>query len=69
MNVNAPMPGTVITVKVKVGDSVTKGQEMVIMEALKMKNAIRTPQDGVVKEIHVKDGQQVQTGAALVTVE
>ncbi|HUL01136.1 MAG TPA: biotin/lipoyl-containing protein [Nitrospirota bacterium] len=69
MNVNAPMPGKIISVKVKVGDSVKKGQELLIMEALKMQNAIRTPGDGVVKEIHVKAGDPVQTGAPLVTVE
>jgi len=69
MNVNAPMPGKIISVKVKVGDAVKKGQELLIMEALKMQNAIRTPTDGAVKEIHVKAGDPVQTGTPLVSVE
>jgi biotin carboxyl carrier protein len=69
MKVNAPMPGKIIVVKVTVGDSVKKGQELLIMEALKMKNAIRTPNDGVVKEIYVKAGDPVKTGTPLVSVE
>jgi biotin carboxyl carrier protein len=69
MNINAPMPGKIISIKVKVGDSVKKDQELLMMESLKMENAIRTRNDGVVKEIFVKAGDQVQTGNPLVSVE
>jgi 3-methylcrotonyl-CoA carboxylase alpha subunit len=69
MNINAPMPGKIISVKVKVGDSVKKDQPLLTMESLKMENAIRTRTDGVVKEIYVKVGDQVQTGNSLVSVE
>jgi biotin carboxyl carrier protein len=69
MNINAPMPGKIISIKVKVGDSVKKDQPLLTMESLKMENAIRTRADGVVKEIFVKTGDQVQTGNPLVSVE
>ena len=67
--ITAPMPGKIINVKVAVGDSVKKGQELIIMEAMKMNNPVLAVNDGVVKEIYVKTGDPVQTGAALISVE
>ena len=64
----APMPGKVINVKVSVGESVKKGQELIIMEAMKMHNPVLAANDGVVKEIYVKPGDPVQTGAALISI-
>ena len=69
MNINAPMPGKIISVKVKVGDTVKADQELVMMESLKMQNPIRTRNEGVVKEIFVKDGDKVQTGNPLLSIE
>jgi pyruvate carboxylase subunit B len=69
MNINAPMPGKIISIKVKVGDNVTKDQVLLVMESLKMENGIRTRNDGAVKEIFVKAGDQVQTGNPLISVE
>ena len=66
--ITAPMPGKIINVKVAVGDSVKKGQELIIMEAMKMNNPVLAVNDGVVKEIYVKTGDPVQTGAALIFV-
>ncbi len=66
--VNAPMPGTINAVKVKAGDSVTKGQVLVILEAMKMENEIMADSDGTVASVAVNQGQSVNTGDVLVTL-
>jgi 3-methylcrotonyl-CoA carboxylase alpha subunit len=65
----APMPGKVIALKAAVGQAVTKGEEILIVEAMKMENAIRAPRDGTVKAIAVKVGDMVTPGAVLVELE
>ena len=67
--VSVPMPGKVIAVLVSVGDSVEKGQGLVIVEAMKMENEVRSPVAGEIKEIKVKPGDAVEGGAVLVIVE
>lgn len=67
--ISVPMPGKVIAVLVSEGDKVEKGQELVIVEAMKMENEVRSPISGEVKEIKVKPGEAVEGGAALVVVE
>jgi propionyl-CoA carboxylase alpha chain len=64
----APMPGTVIRVGVQVGDVVTQGQPLLWLEAMKMEHAIAAPADGVVGELKVVAGQQVEVGAVLAVV-
>ncbi|MDR3591179.1 MAG: hypothetical protein P4N41_16120 [Negativicutes bacterium] len=66
--ISAPMPGKIISVKVSVGDSVTKGQELIIVEAMKMHNPVLATGDGVVREIYIKAGDPIQTGTALLLV-
>jgi biotin carboxyl carrier protein len=66
--VAAPMPGKVITVKVNAGEAVRKGQELLIVEAMKMHNPILSPADGVVQSVCVKAGDPVQTGTTLVSI-
>lgn len=66
--VAAPMPGKVIMVKVNTGEAVKKGQELLIVEAMKMHNPILSPADGVVQSVGVKAGDPVQTGMALIAV-
>ncbi len=68
-SVNAPMPGTIVKVDVKAGDAVTRGTQLVSLEAMKMKNAIRAPMDAVVKAVHVTEGQKVQYNEPLVSFE
>ena len=63
--VNAPMPGTILAVNVKVGDAVKAGQQLAIIEAMKMENEILAPADGTIKAVHVSAGQAVQQGDAL----
>ncbi|MGB7951835.1 MAG: biotin/lipoyl-containing protein [Candidatus Binatia bacterium] len=67
--VSVPMPGKVIAVLVSAGDAVEKGQGLVIVEAMKMENEVRSPVAGEVKEIKVKPGDAVEGGAVLVIVE
>ena len=67
-SVNAPMPGTINAVKVKVGDSVSKGQVLVVLEAMKMENEIMAEADGTVASVAVSQGQTVNTGDVLVTL-
>jgi len=64
----APMPGKVVSIAVKAGDKVTKGQPLAVMEAMKMEHTIAAPQDGVVQEVLYAPGDQVAEGAELLTV-
>ncbi len=63
----APLPGVIVAIAVKPGDSVTKGQEICTLEAMKMKNAIRSGRDGVIASVEVAVGDQVSHGQVLVT--
>jgi 3-methylcrotonyl-CoA carboxylase alpha subunit len=65
----APMPGTVVQVLVKVGDVVTSGQPLIVVEAMKMEHTIKAPADGTVAEIHFKVGDPVAEGADLLAFE
>jgi biotin carboxyl carrier protein len=67
--VSVPMPGKIIAVLVAVGDAVELGQGLVIVEAMKMENEVRSPISGEVKEIKVKPGDTVEGGALLLIVE
>lgn len=62
----APMPGRVLSVSVKEGDSIARGDEVCILEAMKMEQSVRAPRPGVVRRIVVKAGQNVTSGEALV---
>ncbi len=68
-DVKAPMPGLVVAVEVQQGDRVTAGQGVVILEAMKMQNELRTPVTGTVKRIFVTGGTAVDKGQSLVRVE
>jgi biotin carboxyl carrier protein len=57
--ITAPLPGVIATIDVAVGDNVSRGQALLSLEAMKMKNVIRAPRDGVIAEILVTAGQQV----------
>ncbi len=67
--VSAPMPGTILDVKVNTGDSVTKGQVLMVLEAMKMENDIVAPCDGKVTSVVVKKGDTVNASDTLATVQ
>ena len=66
--VEAPMPGKILDIKVKVGDAVSYGQCVIVMEAMKMETEIVAPTAGTVAAINVSTGASVETGAVLVTL-
>ena len=67
--VTAPMPGTLLSVNVKAGDAVKRGDVLMILEAMKMENEIMCPCDGTVASINVEKGAAVETGALLCVVQ
>ena len=66
--VNSPMPGTILDVKVTVGQAVKEGDLVVILEAMKMENEIYAPCAGTVAQVLTSKGASVDTGAPLVTI-
>jgi biotin carboxyl carrier protein len=69
LSIKAPMPGRVVKIEAKVGDQVTRGQGVVVVEAMKMENEVRAPGDGIIKDIRVKEEQTVENGEVLVVIE
>jgi len=63
--VAAPMPGVIMDIRVAAGQEVARGQELCILEAMKMRNSLRAPRAGVIAEIKVSEGQTVGHGEAL----
>ncbi|HDS03214.1 MAG TPA: biotin/lipoyl-binding protein [Firmicutes bacterium] len=68
-HVTAPLPGLILEIMVKEGDQVKAGQDVVIMEAMKMENEVQSTQEGTVKEIKVKRGDSVYEGDILIVLE
>ena len=68
VKVNAPMPGKVVAVKANAGDTVKKGQVILVLEAMKMENDIVAPADGTVASIDTAVGNAVEAGETLATL-
>ena len=64
--ISAPMPGTILSILVKQGEAVKKGQTLLLLEAMKMENKIKSGFDGIVTSISVKEGDTVNTGQVLI---
>jgi biotin carboxyl carrier protein len=67
--IKAPMPGTILDIKVQNGDKVSKGQVLAILEAMKMENEIMSPVDGEVVSIQVAKGASVNAGDVLIAIQ
>ena len=67
--VSASMPGKVVTVEVRIGDSVNEGETILILEAMKMQNEVAAPISGTVTEVHCQDGMNVEANVPLVVIE
>lgn len=68
LSVTAPMPGKILGVKASVGQSVKKGDVLIILEAMKMENEIVAPSDGIIATINVSNGDSVEAGKTLATL-
>jgi biotin carboxyl carrier protein len=68
-NVYAKMPGKIVKISAKMGDKVKKGDPVMVMEAMKMENEIRSVVDGTISNICVKEGQAVETGTLLAELD
>ena len=66
--VKSPMAGTIFELIAAVGDAVEEGDELVILESMKMEIPVEAPNDGTIAEVHVAQGDQVQEGDLLVTL-
>ncbi len=66
--ISAPMPGTILDIKVKEGQAVQKGEVIAILEAMKMENDIMAPQAGTIASIGAKKGQSVEVGEVIATL-
>ena len=68
VKITAPMPGTIVEVKAKVGDAVKNGTVIAVLEAMKMENDIVADRDGTIASINVNKGDSVSTGAVIATL-
>jgi biotin carboxyl carrier protein len=69
MSIHAPMPGIVVSIDISRGDEVKKGDCLLVLEAMKMRNEIKSSRDGVIKDIPVQTGHTVAKGSILLTYE
>lgn len=67
--VGAPMPGSVMDVRVKVGDKVEKGAPLVVLSAMKMEMVVQSPMAGTVKQIHINVGMKLEGDDLLLSIE
>ena len=68
VGIKAPLPGVILDIKVKVGDTIAKGQTVAILEAMKMENNINADREGQVVSINVEKGQSIAEGTDIITL-
>lgn len=69
IKINSPMPGNILSVKASAGQTVKKGDVLMILEAMKMENEICAPQDGTIASVQAAAGDSVESGDVLVTMD
>jgi biotin carboxyl carrier protein len=69
IEIKAPMPGMILKFKKQVGDKIESGESVIILEAMKMENDIKSPSSGVIKNIYASEGSAVEKGAKLFSIE
>lgn len=69
IEVKAPMPGMILKIKKNAGESIAKGETILILEAMKMENDLHSPKAGYIKDIFINEGTAVEKGAALFSIE
>ncbi len=67
--ITAPLPGIIIAIKVQAGDTIREGQELAVLEAMKMENSIESPRPGTIRSINVSTGDTVSEGTIIMTIE
>lgn len=67
--ISSPLPGVILDIKVKEGDSVKRGQTLMVLEAMKMENDIKADRDGKVTKINVSKGESILEGTVLISIE
>ncbi|MEW6701948.1 MAG: acetyl-CoA carboxylase biotin carboxyl carrier protein subunit [Bacteroidota bacterium] len=68
-DVKAPMPGLILKMKKKAGDNVMLGEPILLLEAMKMENELRSPSSGIIKEVFFREGQSVEKDSIILTIE
>ncbi len=69
VEVKAPMPGMILKINKKAGESIVKGETILILEAMKMENDLHAPKTGLIKDIFIKEGTAVEKGTVLFSIE
>jgi biotin carboxyl carrier protein len=69
MDVKAPMPGLILKIRKKAGETVEQGESLIILEAMKMENDLKAPASGIIKSILVSEGSAVEKGVVLFSIE
>jgi biotin carboxyl carrier protein len=67
--VKAPMPGMILKIKKNLNEKISQGETVIILEAMKMENDLRAPRSGIIKEIFVNEGNAIEKGTVLFTIE
>lgn len=69
IDVRSPMPGMILKIKKNKGEEISRGETIIILEAMKMENDLRAPQSGIIKDILIKEGTAVEKGTVLFSIE
>jgi biotin carboxyl carrier protein len=68
VSIRSPMPGLIVRVPIVEGQTVSKGETVIILESMKMENELKSPRDGTVRRVHVSPGENVEQNKVLVTI-